>query len=427
MTVNFYYGTPYKYNLTIKDHTRFVQCVRFSNDGDLFCSAGIDRKIFVYDGKTGERKTELTKVENSHQGGVFSVSWSPDGTKLLSSSADNTVKLWDVAAEKVIKFQQVGTLWSGSHLLSLSLNGDINYFSPNTSTPIRTVRGHQKAITALTSDIATKTLYTGSYDGRVYSWGLGESKVSGGGTPVEGGHTNQVAGLSVDDGKVVSVGFDDTMRSFLIGDKEFDANVTPTGSLPTSVSSAKGVSVTVTKNHDIIIKSGAALSTTAVSFTPTVVAIAPDAGEISVGADDNKIYTYKINGTEITQSHVFENNRGSITCISYSPNGELLVAGDAERSIICYDVNEKKVKITQWMFHTSRITSVAWSPDSLHCASGSLDTNVEIWSVRSPTKHIAIKGAHLESVNRVTWVDNDTVASAGQDASIKVWKIKHVA
>jgi WD40 repeat protein len=44
-TVVFYHGTPYKYNLTIKDHTSFVQGVKFSPNGDTLVTVGSDKKV----------------------------------------------------------------------------------------------------------------------------------------------------------------------------------------------------------------------------------------------------------------------------------------------------------------------------------------------------------------------------------------------
>jgi WD40 repeat protein len=73
-TVNFYHGVPYKFEKSIKSHSRFVQAVRFSPSGELFVSAGMDGKLFLYDGKTGDQKAELSTASQSHSGGIFAVS-----------------------------------------------------------------------------------------------------------------------------------------------------------------------------------------------------------------------------------------------------------------------------------------------------------------------------------------------------------------
>jgi WD40 repeat protein len=103
MTVVFYNGVPFKYVKNIRDHTRFVHSAQFSPNGELFATAGADGKIFVYDGKTGDKVDELTTAENTHSAGIFALAWSPDSTQLLSSSADYTAKIWDVSAKSVVK------------------------------------------------------------------------------------------------------------------------------------------------------------------------------------------------------------------------------------------------------------------------------------------------------------------------------------
>lgn len=45
MTVVFYHGVPFKFNKVIRDHSRFVQSVKFSPNGDLFSTAGADGKV----------------------------------------------------------------------------------------------------------------------------------------------------------------------------------------------------------------------------------------------------------------------------------------------------------------------------------------------------------------------------------------------
>lgn len=83
-----------------------MQDVRFSHSGDHFASVGSDRKLFFYDGKTGETVGEV----DAHNGSIVSefafsssrfvidpkqmaCSWSPDSKYLSTASADGTVKL----------------------------------------------------------------------------------------------------------------------------------------------------------------------------------------------------------------------------------------------------------------------------------------------------------------------------------------------
>ncbi|RHZ52609.1 hypothetical protein Glove_460g59 [Diversispora epigaea] len=177
-TVVFYHGVPFKYDTIIKDHTSFVQDVKFSPDGEKLVTVGSDKKVFLYEGKTGSKLCDLSGIVggDGHKGGVLAVSWSSDSKRLLTSSADKTVKIWDIEAQKVVQTfefsnaiedQQIGNLWQGEQIISLSLSGDINYLSLDSPSPVRVVKGHQKAITAFTKD-KDNTMYSGSYDGRIY-------------------------------------------------------------------------------------------------------------------------------------------------------------------------------------------------------------------------------------------------------------------
>jgi len=60
-----------------RDHSNFVNCVRYSPDGNRFITVSSDKKGLIYDGKTGEKIGELS-VEDGHKGTIYAVSWSPD-------------------------------------------------------------------------------------------------------------------------------------------------------------------------------------------------------------------------------------------------------------------------------------------------------------------------------------------------------------
>ena len=78
---------------------------------------------------------------------------------------------------------------------------------------------------------------------------------------------------------------------------------------------------------------------------------------------------------------------------------------------------------SRWSFHNGRVLSLAWTKDGKHCASGSLDTHVYIWSVDKPMKNIAIKNAGAGSINTVFWLGDSRLASAGADGCVRVWDI----
>lgn len=125
--------------------------------------------------------------------------------------------------------QQVGSLWQGDWILSTSLSGEINYLDKNTGKVSHSISGHAKAITALaiTQD---DTLYTGSYDGRVCAWSLGEEgdqikAVNLGGEC----HSNLVVGLEADGDRVFSAGMDDMVRVVDASSKSFRYTVIVVG------------------------------------------------------------------------------------------------------------------------------------------------------------------------------------------------------
>lgn len=77
----------------------------------------------------------------------------------------------------------------------------------------------------------------------------------------------------------------------------------------------------------------------------------------------------------------------------------------------------------RWSAHSARINSLAWTADSQYVASGSLDTNVFVWSVVKPLSNIAIRNAASNGVNGVLWVSPNRLASAGADGIVRLWDI----
>lgn len=94
-------------------HTMFephnqLFCAEYRKDGDLFATAGKDRKIRLYDEATKDLISELSSgiahVTPGHSNRVFSLKFDPnDDNTIVSGGWDNTVQIWDVRVGHAVR------------------------------------------------------------------------------------------------------------------------------------------------------------------------------------------------------------------------------------------------------------------------------------------------------------------------------------
>ena len=77
--------------LTLKGHTGFVYSASFSPDGSRIVTASEDNTAKVWDAQTGVEVLTL----KGHTNIVNSAFFSPDGSRIVTVSQDNTMKIWD--------------------------------------------------------------------------------------------------------------------------------------------------------------------------------------------------------------------------------------------------------------------------------------------------------------------------------------------
>jgi len=76
----------------LNGHTHFVNSVAFSTDGTRIVSGSDDNSVRVWDASTGKQLNVL----NGHTWLVKSVAFSTDGAHIVSGSYDNSVRVWDM-------------------------------------------------------------------------------------------------------------------------------------------------------------------------------------------------------------------------------------------------------------------------------------------------------------------------------------------
>lgn len=431
-TMCFFHGAPFKFNSKHADlHTNFVYGTAFSPDGNHLVTVGADRRIQLYDGKTGEPKVQISDGE--HKGSILAVSWAKDSQTFVTASADGTVKLWGLEAGSAkhtweLGSQQFGVVYPHGRtdglIISINRNGDLLYLYPDSTKPSKVIQGHNKSVTALSaaSDGSGKTLWTGSFEGRICKWDVG----SGVGTTVEGSaHTNQISQLAAAEGRAYSVGWDDKLRTIDESTGVHEGDGVSLSSQPRGVAVSGGRVFVATVDGVDVFEGNKLVTENRYGYSPS--AIAAFGSTIAVGAG-NSVKVYKADSSgKLAESKSLDRSTHPISYLTFSRDGKYLAAGNDNGNIDPYDTSSWEIaaKCTdRWAAHNrNKITCISWNEATTHVVSGSRGADVVIYSLASPGRKVKAEGAHLEGVTGVAWVGGDKVASIGADAAVKIWGI----
>lgn len=310
--------------------------------------------------------------------------------------------------------------------MSVDLYGHINYLDPNNpDKPHKVVRGHNKFVTSLSYDSQSRKLYSGSYDSVITQWDLDSGETWGAGNAANA-HTNTIAQSTIAFGSLITASMDDSFKVTPLNPFAYTPEKFATDSPVSGVAAHDNGTIAACSMHSLyLVKNGAVVATEKVNYSPKSIAISPDGNEVAAGGENGKVYLYNVSGNTFAEKGVYEGQRDHVTALDYSKDGKFLATGCKDRSVFVFNRANGANETLGWVFHTSRINSIAFSPDSQHVATGSLDQNVIVWDMGDKNKKVVVKGAHRGGVNAVAWVNNNTLASAGQDCTVKTWDLQY--
>lgn len=114
----------------------------------------------------------------------------------------------------------------------------------------------------------------------------------------------------------------------------------------------------------------------------------PKADEIVIGGEDRIPYIYRMDrprnmkvGEDATLVRQLVAQDGSIFALDWSPDGKLVAVAGAGPSVNIYDA-DTGLPLASCKGHTAGIYSVAFSPDSMHVATGGFDGQVRLYGAK---------------------------------------------
>ncbi|KAG2125778.1 quinon protein alcohol dehydrogenase-like superfamily [Suillus clintonianus] len=167
--------------LTIKTGHRWVYAVMYSPDNKKIATGGDEENgVKIWDSKTGKLITTL-----QHNYIVYSLAWTSDGKKLISSSYD-LIRIFDTATwEQVaildghLNIDVISLSQNNRILASASRNKTARLWNLDTNLPIGEPLQHEDYVESAALSADGKTLVTGCRNGNVYTWDIHAVKKAG--------------------------------------------------------------------------------------------------------------------------------------------------------------------------------------------------------------------------------------------------------
>jgi WD40 repeat protein/transcriptional regulator with XRE-family HTH domain/energy-coupling factor transporter ATP-binding protein EcfA2 len=349
-------------------HPDKVFSAAYSPDGQLLVSASADQRVRIWNLATGQEVRQLT----GHRGRVWSAVFSPNGQQIASASEDGTIRIWDVASGREIHqlTGHAGSVTSvafhpdGQQIVSASEDQTVRLWDVASEQEVRQWTGHESSVWSVAFSPDGQQIISASDDQTVRIWDVASSK-----------QLRQLVG-HIDE----------------VGTAAFSARAAVASIAPPS-------------SHTGGVRS---------------VAFSLDGQQIVSAGEDSRARIWNVaTGAEI---HILY-GQANIMAARFSPDGQQIVGAIVDGMVRVWDRSSER-EMQQLSGHTARAWSAVFSPDGQQIASASEDGTVIIWRKTDNASVHQLRG-HTASVRRAAFSPNgEWIISASEDTTIHLWEVK---
>jgi WD40 repeat protein len=321
------------------------------------------------------------------RGPVRTVSFSPDGSHVLTASDDGTARIWRTDGVLVRTLTQRGPLTAasfgpqGTLVLTAGRDGTARIWRADSGEQIATIR-HRGPVTSATFGDDGKVVLTTSQDGTA------QISMAGTGAPlvvVEHGRPVLSGSLSRDGRLLATISSDRSgqgLRARLFA--------LPGGRLLRELP-AKGVT-TVSFN-----RAGTLLAT---------------------GSEDHTAAIWRI--SDGRRLHLFASHKGGVTDVAFGPSGRLLVTTSSDGATRVWDTRTG-TRVALMLGHANAVNSASFSGDGKFLITASLDGTARVWDAATGRFEAVLRG-HTDSVTQAVFSPSGrAVVTASADGTARIW------
>lgn len=379
-----------------------ILSIAFNYDGSRLISSSQENTLQLWDTHNGRLLTQRLDAhpcESRNDCAIMGVAFSSDDTRVISGGNDNKLRVWDAET-----LQPIGEPLQGHQgaVTSVAVSPDDAYFVSGgndnvlrlwdavTLTPIgEPMLGHKDKVASVAFSANGARIVSASHDKTVRVWDSHTQTAVG--QPLDG-HTDSVTSVvfSHDDAHIVSGSHDKTIRLW-------DAQKL------TSV----GESL---RGHEDLIWS---------------VDISHDNLTIVSGSHDRTLRLWETTSGQPIGAAI-QGHEQLVRSVVFKPGGNIVASGSRDTTLRLWDVqNSQPIPAQLRGGHKNYVASVAYSPNGDYIVSGSDDTTLQLWDARNGRPIGKPMEGHAGSLNGVAFSpDNSLIVSGSSDGTLRLWGTK---
>jgi WD40 repeat protein len=404
-----------------------VGAVAVSTDGRWLATGAEDNSVHLFDLEAGAAGPTIT----GHTGAVTSLRFTADGARLVSSSLDRTVRVWNVADGAPLGRLDTPVPVNGMTLVGdetrVATGGDDKYIRLWSLPvgPARSLADLPTPLTALAISADRRLLAVGGGDGQAALVDLAAGTIVRKWAAHEGGVT--AVSFSAGNARLVTGGADRATRVWNVGDDQLVAAVYG-GAVPVA-------EVAISPNGNQAASAWGEgqvgvwkLDVPAPRPLPGEVAVAPTVSAASAngqllavdGQAEGKPAILVRDAASGNVVKTLLGHEGAILSLAFSPDGSRLVSGAADNTARVWNLADG-AELAKFVGHAAAVTGVAFNSNGQQVASGAADNSLKLWNVADLAVLKDLPG-HTGAIVGVAMATNDQfILSASADQSVRVW------